>query len=174
MYVCMYACMYVCIEIIENVYDNSSFQVKTKTAITAEIPRSRGIIQGCPYSIIAFQQGIDDWLRWIDCDYNQLHRPIPVQGYVDDLALVASSEDEIQVMMEKTDTFLSHTGMQAKHRKYALLHGQRTSDAWSKNSTTENTVLTIQDQQIPVFNKDNSYKYLGHDIQIDNRLDLHY
>ncbi|MCP3851749.1 MAG: hypothetical protein GY694_16165 [Gammaproteobacteria bacterium] len=50
----------------EDIYNNSTFQVKTDRGITAPITRGKGIIQGCPYSVLAFEVGIDKWLRWVD------------------------------------------------------------------------------------------------------------
>ena len=54
------------VNLTSNIYNNSTFQVETKYGLTEPILRQRGIIQGCPYSVIAFEQGIDIWLRYLN------------------------------------------------------------------------------------------------------------
>ena len=89
MYVCMTVCMYAdafgsidhqlminslhcygypdaLVDLTSNIYNNSTFQVEKKYGLTEPILRQRGIIQGCPYSVIAFEQGIDIWLRYLN------------------------------------------------------------------------------------------------------------
>ena len=63
------------IEITKDVYSNSSYQVKTQEGLTNPIIRGKGVIQGCPWSVIVFEQGIDKWLRWIESDYPPTSSP---------------------------------------------------------------------------------------------------
>ena len=51
------------ISITKDIYTGSTFQVKTRHGLTLAITRARGIIQGCPWSVLIFQQGIDKRLR---------------------------------------------------------------------------------------------------------------
>ena len=51
------------IDVTKDVYTDSSFQLVTSNGLTDKIVRGKGIIQGCPWSVIAFIQGIDAWLR---------------------------------------------------------------------------------------------------------------
>ena len=155
------------IELLRNAYDGSNFQVTTNNTLTDPIARQRGIIQGCPISVIAFEQAIDVWLRWVNAEYSTSDIPIPVQGYVDDVSLAAESEEEIRVMTTKTDYFMNAAQMEVKHRKCALLNGQRTGNNWKKNSKTD-IDLIIQNSSIPVYSRDQCYKYLGYQIRIDN------
>ena len=54
------------VNLTSNIYNNSTFPVETKYGLTEPILRQRGIIQGCPYSVVAFEQGIDIWLRYLN------------------------------------------------------------------------------------------------------------
>ena len=155
------------VELTKNIYDHSSFRVKTGSGMTDVIQRGKGIIQGCPWSIICFQQSIDKWLRWIDCAYVCTHIPAPIQGFVDDMALVPKTDDELQTMGNKSDQFLTITGMDLKHRKCAILHGQRSGNNWVKNSSTVNTRVVIQNGVIPLRAKGQTYPYLGYAVSID-------
>ena len=49
----------VIINLTKDIYTDSTFQVDTNSGLTDPIVRHRGIIQDCPYSVIAFEQGID-------------------------------------------------------------------------------------------------------------------
>ncbi|KAL8596174.1 hypothetical protein ACOMHN_021214 [Nucella lapillus] len=51
------------VDITRDIYSGSSFQVKTAAELTTSI--QKGIIQGCPWSIVVFEQSIDKWLHWI-------------------------------------------------------------------------------------------------------------
>ena len=84
-------------------YDNSTFQVKTNRGITGPIDRKKGIIQGCPYSVLAFEIAIDKWLRWLDVPDRV--SPTPAQGYVDDVCYAETKEAEFKEMTKKTEVF---------------------------------------------------------------------
>ena len=120
------------VELTKDIYTNSYFQVESSTGYTDCIHRQRGIIQGCPYSVIVFEQGIDIWLRWMMGGNNITSIPNPVQGYVDDIAICSVNEQKTIEMCEKTGIFVDKTGMEVKHRKCATLHGQRSGNNWSK------------------------------------------
>ena len=153
------------IEITKNVYSNSLYQVKTQEGLTNPIIRGKGVIQGCPWSVIVFEQGIDKWLRWIESDYPPLHRPNPVQGYVDDVGMMAIEDKKFESMATKTTGFLDYSGMDAKPRKCAVSCAQRTGNNWK---TLPPTIIEIQKNPIPTLSRDELYVYLGHDINLSN------
>ena len=155
------------IDLTRDIYSGSTFQVKTGQGITDNIPRSRGIIQGDPWSVICFEQGIDTWLRWMD-DKPPTHLPCPVQGYVDDVGTIATSVEDEHEMARKTGIYMDTTGLEAKHRKCAVLHGQRSGNNWAKNSKTGEISVNIQNAQVPVYPRDKHYPYLGYKIRMDN------
>jgi hypothetical protein len=141
--------------------------VKTSEGFTQPINRHRGVVQGCPWSLICFEQGIDPWLRWIDGNSPPTQIPAPVQGYVDDVSTTNKSEPQLHDVAKKTDGFVNYTGMEVKHRKCAIEQGQRTGNNWTKNSTTSDVKVTIQNGELPVYDREDSYPYLGYDIRID-------
>ena len=152
-------------------YSGSQFRVKTAHGLTKPIYRQKGIVQGCPWSVIVFEQGIDKWLRWADSEYTRLQNPCPVQGYVDDVSLVAKSEKELVAMAKKTERFMDVACMQVKHRKCAILHGQRSGNYWYKNARTHLAQVVLQNEALPMYKRGDSYKYLGYEITIDNTSD---
>ena len=157
------------IQITRDVYTNSTFIVKTAEGFSQPINRHKGIVQGDPWSLICFEQGIDPWLRWIDANSSASKIPAPIQGYVDDVSLCAKHEQELHEMANKTELFVNTTGMQVKNRKCAILNGQRTGNNWARNSNTSNINVEIQSDKVPVYDRDQSYKYLGVYIRIDNK-----
>jgi hypothetical protein len=154
------------VNITRDIYNGSTFQVKTINAITCSIERRKGIIQGCPWSVIVFEQGIDSWIRWIEQQYQLFHVPNPIQGYVDDVSLFTTNMQEMNTMAEKTTLFMNSSGMEVKPRKCAILHGHRTGNNWNKKTTDVN--IEIQGNDIPVYQRSQPYTYLGHKISIDN------
>ncbi|KAJ8037044.1 Retrovirus-related Pol polyprotein from type-2 retrotransposable element R2DM [Holothuria leucospilota] len=101
--------------------------------------------------------------------YNNIAIPNPVQGYVDDIVICATQEQHLLGMRDKTDSFVTVTGMNIKHRKCAVLHGQRCGNNWSKHDGTSGIQITIQNQPIPKLGKSGKYTYLGHDISLDGK-----
>ena len=156
------------INLTKDIYTDSTFQVDTNSGLTDPIVRHRGIIKGCPYSVIAFEQGIDIWLRWL-CNDIQPSIPNKVQGYVDDIVLATTDEASIVEMGSKTEQFLDHSGMKIKHRKCAILHGQRSGNNWYRRDGTTNIHIEIQGDDIPKLGKSGTYQYLGHDISLDGK-----
>ena len=152
------------INITADVYNNSTFQVKTACGLTQPIKRQRGVIQGCPWSIIIFEQGIDQWLRYVESDYPRGH-PSPIRGYVDDVLMIADSIEEMKTMTDKTTEFLNYTGMEAKPSKCAVTSAQRTGNNYKPSPSAS---ISIQEKTIPYLNKEDSYKYLGYDINLTN------
>ena len=154
------------LDITSDIYTESTFQVKTANGLTKPITRGKGIIQGCPWSVLIFEQGIDKWLRWIEQAHPSPCHPNPVQGYVDDVDMTATNEEDIQEAMNKTDQFMTYSGMEVKHRKCAILHGQHTGNNWSRHDGTATTHIEVQNAPVPMAGRDTSYTYLGHDINL--------
>ena len=154
------------IEVTRDLYTNSSFQLMTASGLTNKVTRGKGIIQGCPWSVIVFIQGIDPWLRWMAHPYPDEHLPCPCQGYVDDVDMCRRSEAEMLEMIHESEQFLQDTGMQAKHRKCALVI-QRSGNNWYKRSNTHRLQLVLQGDNIPVYNREQPYTYLGHSVNMN-------
>lgn len=157
------------VNLTRNIYNSSTFQIETKNGLTVPILRQRGIIQGCPFSVVAFEQGIDIWLRWLHNNSAVLSIPNQVQGYVDDIVLATTDEALMTEMGTKTDSFLNYSGMQVKHRKCAILHGQRVGNNWNKRDRTDTIHIEIQGKEIPKIGKSGKYQYLGHDFSLDGK-----
>ena len=151
-----YGYIEIIINLTKNIFIDSTFQVDTNSGLTDPIVRHRGIIQGCPYRVIAFEQGIDIWLRWL-CNDMQPSIPNKVQEHVDDIVLATTDEASMVEMGSKPEDFLDHSGMKIKHRKCAILHGQRSGNN------------EIQGYEIPKLGKSGTYQYLGHDISLDGK-----
>ena len=55
-----------------------------------------------------------------------------MQGYVDDVCYAETDLVKFEEMTSKTEMFLDHTGMTAKHRKCAVLQAQRSGNNWKE------------------------------------------
>ena len=88
------------IDLTRDIYDGSSFVVKTNSGITQPITRHVGVVQGDPYSVICFEQCIDPWIRWVDHNSPPTRLLAPIQGYVDDVSLSADTEGDMLTMAE--------------------------------------------------------------------------
>ena len=64
----------VLVDITRDIYSSSTFQVKTAGGLTKPLQRGTGIVQGCPWSVVVFEQGVDKRLRWV-------HTPITLSQF---------------------------------------------------------------------------------------------
>lgn len=142
-------------------YDGSTFQVQARGGLTPRITRHRDLVQGCPWSAIAFIQALEPWIRWMEQPFAADALSTPCQAYMDDVCATAYREGDIRGMMDKTEAFLDYTGMQVKHQKCATIHAQRTGTNWSARDRTTNVELAVQGEAIPKFGKETPYTYLG-------------
>jgi len=155
------------IDITKDIYTDSTFQVQTRGALTPKITRARGIIQGCPWSAIAFIQALDPWIRWLDQPSVPNSLLVPCQAYMDDICMSAGEEESIKEMMTKTEMFLDYCGMQVKHPKCAVMHAQRTGNNWARRDSTRNVSLHIQGGAMPQYGRSKEYRYLGFQVNLD-------
>ena len=84
-----------------SIYTDSTFQVKTASGLTRPMTRGKGIIQGCPWLVIISEQGVDKWLRWIEQGHTTPFTPDSVQGYVDDMDMTATNEDDVKEAIQR-------------------------------------------------------------------------
>ena len=155
------------IDITRDIYTHSTFQVQTRGLLTRKITRARGIIQGCPWSAIAFVQSLDPWIRWLEQSLPPNSLPAPCQAYMDDGCMSSTQETDIHEMMQKTEQFLQYSGMEVKHAKCALIHAQRSGNNWAKKDNTA-IHMKIQGGEIPKLGRTGHYRYLGHQVGLDN------
>ena len=76
---------HVFVDTTKDIYNNSTFQIKTAGGATKPIQRGKGVVQGCPRSVVVFEQGIDNWFHWIQHPYDDSSISNPVQGYADNM-----------------------------------------------------------------------------------------
>ena len=150
------------VNITRDIYKDSCFKVRTQSGETGIIQRTKGIIQGCPWSIIASEQSLDKLLRWIDAGVGS------IQGYVDDVVFHTRSLSDLETVCQQTTEFLDYTHMEAKPAKCAVSAARRSGKDYRELASPD---VTIQNKEIPVFPRDKCYVYLGHDICISNQFD---
>eukprot|EP00745_Piridium_sociabile_P023008 TRINITY_DN35831_c0_g2_i14.p1 TRINITY_DN35831_c0_g2~~TRINITY_DN35831_c0_g2_i14.p1 ORF type:complete len:336 (-),score=64.31 TRINITY_DN35831_c0_g2_i14:549-1556(-) len=154
------------IDITADAYTDSTFQVQARGGLTPKITRHRGIVQGCPWSAIAFIQALDPWIRWMEQPFVADALLIPCQAYMDDVCATANSSPDIEVMMQKMEAFLNYTGMLVNHQKWAVIQGQRKRNSWANMDCISIADLSIQEEVIPKHGTELSYPYLGFQINL--------
>ena len=130
------------------------------------VVRRKGIIQGNPWSVILFEQGIDRWLRGIQSLATEETNPTGF-GYVDDVSMRSNNKKTGDKKLSRTADFLDFTGMQIKHRKCAILQGKRSGVNWKELNNHEVVKTSIQGSYILVLPRNKLKEYLGHLLSID-------
>ena len=100
-------------------------------------------MQGCPWSVIVFQQGIENWPQWTEHSFSTVTSPQPVRGYVDDVRASGTTKEQSTEAGRTTEDFLQSTGMQKNHPKRGDLQGRRSGNKWHKKDKTADVRIAI-------------------------------
>ena len=114
------------VSILMDIYEGFSFQVQTAGGLTGEIPQDRGVKQGCPLSPLLFNLAVEGLLRGIQVSSSRgysLSEELEVKAlaYADDLAIAASSEEDIATMLVRLEEFSSWAKLRFNVAKCASL-----------------------------------------------------
>ncbi len=155
------------ISLIRDIYTDSTTVVRTrKDEETDAIPVNAGVKQGCPVSPILFNLTTELLIRKAKsrCDKNsaipyQLHgHPVDVLAYADDLVLISRTRDGLQTLLNDVSSAADILNLNFRPDKCASL-----SLTCNKREPTRvsDHVFIVQQGEIPVLAKEESYRYLG-------------
>ena len=87
-----------------------AFTIQTAEGATNDIPQARGVKQGCPLSPLIFNLAIEGLIRGIqssDARGYSFTESLEVKclAYADDLAIAASSEEDVEAMLDRLEEF---------------------------------------------------------------------
>ena len=92
--------------ILMDVYEGSSFKVRTAGGLTEEIPQERGVKQGCPISPLVFNLAIEGLIRGIESSSSRGYSfsdglEVKSLAYANDLAIASLEEEDIKAMLAR-------------------------------------------------------------------------
>ena len=156
------------IDIVRDVYKDSFIQVICGNQLTEPIPLKLGIKTGCPWSAVNFVLAIDRWLQWMRlCAPQDVRSPNPIQGYADDVLVCSRSEDVLKDMLSRTNSFLEWSGLECKQAKCAVFYERRSGgNRWYRAKSDKTPTFTINNIPIRVYERHETYNYLGHKFNI--------
>lgn len=108
------------INYIRLLYKNASCMFRVANNLTAPIDFVNGIRQGCPLSGVLFTLSIEPLLNLIRRSITGYKLPIPmanvylqVTAYADDINVIASKRQEIDLMFKCYDSYAENSGVQS-------------------------------------------------------------
>ncbi len=155
------------IEIIKDIYTDSTTVVRTsREDETPPININAGVKQGCPISPILFNLTSELLIRSIisKCEDNpniayKLHnQPISILAYADDLVIISRTKEGLQDLLNEVTIAADVLNLAFRQDKCATLCLTCSHKQPSRVSEFE---FTVQNGQIPVLKKEESYRYLG-------------
>lgn len=159
--------------IIEDIYKDSSTCIQTTAGLSAPIPCSRGVKQGCTLSPILFDVVMEVVIRAMEevpgAGYQLSNINIKTLTYADDLCALTSSPEKIQLMLSKAEAAAKWAGLTFNPRKCAALTIFRKQ---GKRQHAVNSQPTLGGEPIPALPWDGTYKYLGCRLGADPKTDL--
>lgn len=152
------------LEVIADIYTNNVYTVATNSGDTHPIPSGRGVRQGCPLSAIIFNLVMEILLRGVkgleESGYRYRCAPdktARVQGYADDIALCASSREQLTAQFDLCEEFSRWSGMKFKPTKCRALalvfHESR--------MVKDDAPFRLGGGQVPVLDQGAFWRYLG-------------
>ena len=150
------------LSILMDIYEGSTFTIQTAEGATNDIPRARGVKQGCPLSPLIFNLAIEGLIRGIqssDARGYSFTESLEVKclAYADDLAIAASSEEDVEAMLDRLEEFSRWAHMDFNVAKCASLS---TIYRRGKRVVLERQFY-LGGQAIPAMEWEDRYKHLG-------------
>ena len=127
------------VSILMDIYEGSTLTVQTAEGATDDIPQQRGVKQGCPISPLIFNLAIEGLIRGIQSSAARGYSfteslEVKCLAYADDLAIAASSEEDVEAMLARLEEFSwwSHMDFNvAKRASLSTTIGE--ARGWSSN-----------------------------------------
>ena len=99
-------------DVFRDVYQGSLFRVRSEDRLTDGIPQGQGVKQGCPLSPLLFNLAIEGMLRGMESSSARGYSFSPdlevmALSYADDLAIAASSEEDMRAMIDRIKEFMT-------------------------------------------------------------------
>ena len=156
--------------IIENIYTGSFFQVEYEKNLWSDpITLEKGVKQGCCLSPTIFNMFLEPLLRWLKIGNAGVkinnNDKINILGYCDDIATVTEGLGETQILFNKIKAFGQAVGIDLKATKCATMLVSKRN---KKKIEIENPQLQYEGEQVPVLNINDSYRFLG--VELDTKL----
>ena len=143
---------------IQSYYSDVSERVLTAAGFSPHFPSTVGVKQGCPLSPTLFSIFIDAFEEYLLDNRPAQHwtceimgRRVPLLLYADDLVLLATTEGELQLMLNLLDSFTRDNDLTVNLAKTAVVSFTRARNM---------PVVSVTFQQAPV-QQLQTYKYLG-------------
>ena len=156
------------INLVKDIYTDAEMVVKlSKDQETDPIKVNAGVKQGCPISPILFNLTTELLIRSVQsrCSENsdtafKLHgNPVYVLAYADDLVLVSCTRNGLQTLLDDVSVAANILQLSFHPDKCASL--SLTCNSKREPSRVGDTVFSVQERNIPVLLKEESYWYLG-------------
>ena len=156
------------VSILMDIYQGSSFQVQTAGGQTEEIPQDRGVKQGCPLSPLVFNLAVEGLIRGIEsspAEGYSFSEDLQVKSlaYADDLAIAASSEEDIIAMLTRLEEFTSWANLRFNVAKCASL----STIYRSGKRVVLQTQFHLNGQVIPTMGWEDRYEGNGYQVYLD-------
>ena len=103
-------------DVFRDVYQGSLFRVHSEDGLTDGIPQGWGVKQGCPLSPLLFNLPIEGMFRGIESSSARgysfsLDLEDKALSYADDLAIAASSEEDVRAMIDRIEEVTTWAGL---------------------------------------------------------------
>lgn len=160
--------------LIADLYNGLGAVVSTKDWCTPVFNYGTGVLQGDPLSVAIFDMVINlyaDAVKPLEvhCAYffSKSANQMLLSSFADDMCIVSRGIKEAKILCERTDQFLSWSGLDINASKCACF-----SRARKPGLPVFDPHLCLQDKKIPFLSTDSSYKYLGLPVSPDLSCDV--
>lgn len=145
------------IAVIRDLYTDTTTRGMTSTGLTAPIPLSAGVKQGCPLSPVVFDLAMEPIIRAVVA-----LKPLSFKlglidqstlAFADDLSLLAKNDVALQRQLDVASETADWCGLTFKPSKCATLH--------ILNRETVDSVFTIDENPLAVLGEGQHYRHLG-------------
>ena len=154
------------INIIKDVYTGSTTKITTSRFTSEDIDVKKGTKQGCPVSPLLFNLCLEPLFEAISSinfndgynfDPEDRNATFSILAYADDILLISESENGMENLLRTCEAFCAYSGMvlaPSKSCSFGYLYKDRRRCGLSQS-------FTINNEEIPYVDLDDSIRYLG-------------
>ena len=93
--------------------------------------------------------------------------PLTVQGFADDIAIVTHDEISLHEMINVSEPIMKRANLDVRASKCAVLYGRTSGNNWYTSKNDKKPNIVVQNKNIKVLKRNESYEYLGKLITIN-------
>ena len=104
--------------------------------------------------IVVLKSVFDQALAMLNIEDEKRIRPLPIQAYADDIAMITTNYEILLAMIRTSEPLFNGAGLKVKRSKCALIYDRRSGNNWYKEKNDQRPSIKVQGEAIATLKRD--------------------